>query len=271
VTKVLDPLEPRDVDPVATIEASLRGWLPVFERLPGGRLDHVAGCARWLCDVPLPLFNGVIGMPGGDHLDTSIAAVLEPFDAAAIPLLWVVPAHEGAIIRALGARGFAVEFGTPTMTIDLAKLPPLEAPAGTTIDEVDADPEALRDAAMIALTSNGMPPWSVGPYLEALERVPDRETIRTFLARRDGAPLAASTLVSAGGVAGLYNVGTLPDARRTGLGGLVSTAAMTAGRDAGYRVGVLQSSDLGRPVYQAMGFQECATFTFAVRFPPTGA
>src|SRR4051794_32194492 len=82
------------------------------------------------------------------------------------------------------------------MTIDLAKLPPLEAPAGTTIDEVDADPEALRDAAMIALTSNGMPPWSVGRYLEALERVPERETIRTFLARRDGAPLAASTLVS---------------------------------------------------------------------------
>jgi GNAT superfamily N-acetyltransferase len=260
-------LEPDDVDPVVTNEASLRGWLPVFERFPGGRLDDVAGCARWLCDVPLPLFNGVIGMPRGRDLDSAIAAVLEPFDAARVPLLWVLPTHEGPVIGALAGRGFTVDHGTPAMTIDLADLPPLEIPANTTIDEVDDDPDALRDASTIALTTNGMPPWCIDAYLEALRGLPGRRTIRTFLARRDGAPLASSVLVSAAGVAGLYNVGTLPDARRTGLGRLVSLAAMVAGRDAGYRVGVLQSSGLGKPVYQAIGFEERAVFTFAVRVP----
>jgi ribosomal protein S18 acetylase RimI-like enzyme len=153
------------------------------------------------------------------------------------------------------------------MTIDLADLPPVEIRANVVIEEVDGDPDALRDAVTIALTTNGLPPMSVDPYLDALDRLTERSTIRTFLARRDGAPLATSTLISAGGVAGLYNVGTLPDARRTGLGRLVSVAAMVAGREAGYRVGVLQSSPLGEPIYRAIGFEERARFTFATRMP----
>jgi len=255
------------VDPASTIEENLRGWLPVFERFPGARLDQVAGCTRWLCDVPLLLFNGAIGMPAGEDLDSAIAAVLEPFDTAGVPLLWVLPTHDDAVVAALAARGLAVEHGTPAMTIDLVNLSPLEVPPNTRIDEVDDDPEALRDASTIALTSNGLPPWCIDAYLEALDALPDRRTIRTFLVKRDGAPLASSLLMSAAGVAGLYNVGTLPDARRTGLGRLVSIAAMAAGRDAGYRIGVLQASELGRPVYQAMGFEERAMFTFAVRVP----
>ncbi len=259
--------EPGDVDAAATIEANLRGWLPVFERFPGARLDHVQGCARWICDVPLPLFNGAIGMPTGDDLEASIAAVLEPFDARRIPLLWALPTHDAAVVSALEGRGFAPGAGVPGMTIDLSNLPGLEVPANVVIEEVDGDPDALRDAATIALTTNGLPPMSVDPYLDALDQAAERSTIRTFLAARDGAPLATSTLVSAAGVAGLYNVGTLPDARRTGLGRLVSVAAMVAGREAGYRVGVLQSSPLGEPIYRAIGFEERARFTFATRMP----
>jgi ribosomal protein S18 acetylase RimI-like enzyme len=262
-------LEPGDVDAAAANEANLRGWLPVFERFPGARIDQVEGCARWLCDVPLPLFNGVIGMPTGGNLEASIAAVLEPFDAGGIRLLWALPTHETVVVTALEGRGFAAGAGVPGMTIALADLPPFEVPANVVIEEVDGDPESLRDAATIALTTNGLPPMSVDPYLEALDQLPERSTIRTFLAARDGAPLATSTLVSAAGVAGLYNVGTLPDARRTGLGRLVSVAAMVAGRDAGYRVGVLQSSPDGEPVYRAIGFEERARFTFATRMPAT--
>jgi GNAT superfamily N-acetyltransferase len=260
-------LEPGDVDVAATIEANLRGWLPVFERFPGARLDHVEGCARWICDVPLPLFNGAIGMPTGDDLEGSITAVLEPFDAGRIPLLWALPTHDAAVVSALEGRGFAPGAGVPGMTIDLDDLPPLEVPANVVIEEVDGDPDALRDATTIALTTNGLPPLSVDPYLDALDQSAERSTIRTFLAARDGAPLATSTLVSAAGVAGLYNVGTLPDARRAGLGRLVSVAAMVAGREAGYRVGVLQSSPLGEPIYRAIGFEERARFTFATRMP----
>lgn len=254
------------VDPARTIEDNLRGWVPVFERFPGARLDHVAGCVRWLSDVPLLLFNGAIGMPTGADLDTAIATVLEPFDAEGVPVLWFLP-RDPAAEAALQARGFETGTGTPGMTIDLANLPPIDVPEDTVIEEVDADPEALHDASMIALTTNGLPPSSVDPYVDALDGLADRSTIRTFLARRGGAPLATSTLLSAAGVVGLFNVGTLPDARRTGLGRLISLAAIAAGRDAGYRVAALQSSPMGEPVYRSIGFETRATFTFAIRMP----
>ncbi len=264
------PVEPRialeEADAAATIEANLMGWRPVFERFPDGRTDRAAGCVRWMSSVQLPLFNGVIGMPDGEDLDASVDAVLEPFDTGRIPVLWILPADDPAIVSILRARGFHTN-GAPGMTIDLEELPPLERPAGTSVEEVDDVPDALRDAATIALTTNGLPADTADPYLEALDGLPDRTTLRTFLAIREGEPVATSTLIAAAGVAGLYNVGTVTEARRTGLGRLVSIAAMAAGREAGYRVGVLQSSEMGEPVYRAMGFAQRCTFTFATRVP----
>jgi GNAT superfamily N-acetyltransferase len=253
-------------DPAAMIEANLLGWIPVFERFPGGRSDRAAGCARWTSAVPLPLFNGVIGMPQGDDVDASVGTVLEPFETGGIPVLWILPTDDPAIVSILQARGFHTN-GTPGMTIDLAELPRLNRPAGTSIEEVDDAPDALHDAATIALTTNGLPSTGVDPYLDALGRLPDRPMLRTFLAIRDGEPVATGTLIAAAGVAGLYNVGTVPDARRTGLGRLVSIAAMAAGREDGFQLGVLQSSPLGEPVYRAMGFEQRCTFTFATRMP----
>jgi GNAT superfamily N-acetyltransferase len=263
----VEPLDASEVaDPAATIQANLLAWRPVFERFPDGRSDRAAGCARWMSSVPLPLFNGVIGTPAGHDVGASIGTVLEPFDAEGIPLLWILPTDDPVIVSILEARGFHTNTA-PGMTIDLATLPPLERPAGTSVEEVDGVPDALRDAATIALTTNGLPATAVDPYVEALDRVPDRTTLRTFLAIRGGEPVATSTLIAAAGVAGLYNVGTVPEARRGGLGRLVSIAAMAAGREAGYRTGVLQSTSLGEPVYRAIGFEQRCTFTFATRMP----
>ncbi len=77
--------------------------------------------------------------------------------------------------------------------------------------------------------------------------------------------MAASTLFEAAGVAVLYNVGTLPEFRGRGLGKLVSVAAMEAGRADGYRLGVLQATSMGEPLYRAIGFEKCCRFTYAVR------
>ena len=263
-------MEPRtsskDIDPAATIEANLLGWRQVFERFPGGRSDEAAGCVRWMSSVPLPLFNGVIGTPVGTDIGAAIGTVLEPFDADGIPILWVLPTNDPAIVSILQTRGFHTN-EAPGMTIDLSDRPALQRPAGTSIEEVDGSPDALRDAATIALTTNGLPDAGVDPYLDALGRLPDRTMLRTFLAIRGGEPVATSTLIVAAGVAGLYNVGTVPEARRTGLGRLVSIAAMAAGRESGSLVGVLQSSPLGEPIYRAIGFEQRCTFTFATRMP----
>ena len=58
----------------------------------------------------------------------------------------------------------------------------------------------------------------------------------------------------AGGLAGIYAVATLPEARRRGVGTAMTLHAMAEGRRRGASMAVLQATDFGRPVYERIGF-----------------
>ena len=67
------------------------------------------------------------------------------------------------------------------------------------------------------------------------------------------------------GVAGIYMVGTVPEARRQGIGTALSLAPLLEAREMGYRIGTLQSSEMGYAVYRRMGFKEHFRFGFYER------
>jgi ribosomal protein S18 acetylase RimI-like enzyme len=77
-----------------------------------------------------------------------------------------------------------------------------------------------------------------------------------FVGTVEGRVVASSGVMLFGGLAGVYNVATLPEARRQGFGAALTRAALRHGRDRGYRVAALGTSDLGRSVYERMGFRD---------------
>ena len=79
---------------------------------------------------------------------------------------------------------------------------------------------------------------------------------RRWLACKDNVPVAKVFLSLAAGAAGIYGVSTAPEVRRQGIGGAVTAAALRAARQAGFRIGVLHSTDMGKGVYQSLGFEE---------------
>jgi predicted acetyltransferase len=72
-------------------------------------------------------------------------------------------------------------------------------------------------------------------------------------------------------VAGIYNVGTVPEARGKGIGAAMTLAPLLEARARGYRIAILHASDFGYNVYRRLGFQEyCKMHIFAWMGGPPG-
>jgi GNAT superfamily N-acetyltransferase len=82
----------------------------------------------------------------------------------------------------------------------------------------------------------------------------------------EGVPVATSIAIRSEHAVGVYGVGTATSARRRGIGTALTWAAVAAGRAWGSAVAVLQASEMGEPVYRAMGFVEVSRYvTYAAR------
>jgi ribosomal protein S18 acetylase RimI-like enzyme len=75
------------------------------------------------------------------------------------------------------------------------------------------------------------------------------------------------TIVSHG-VAGIYWVGTVDDARGRGLGWTVTATAVNAGFDLGAESASLQASSMGESLYRRMGFETIFNYRLLVWTPP---
>ena len=85
--------------------------------------------------------------------------------------------------------------------------------------------------------------------------------VRLAVGYLDGAPVSGAAALAAEATIGIYAVGTVERARRRGIGRAVTWAAIDAGRAAwGSEIAVLQSSEMGAPVYRSMGFEEISRY-----------
>lgn len=71
-----------------------------------------------------------------------------------------------------------------------------------------------------------------------------------------GEAVAAASLLFYAGVAGIYSVTTLPQARRRGIARAMVTRAIQEARSAGYRIVVLSPTEMGEGIYRRLGFRE---------------
>jgi GNAT superfamily N-acetyltransferase len=102
---------------------------------------------------------------------------------------------------------------------------------------------------------------------EGVARDPDVRLFGGFLGDES---VASSLAIRSEHVVGVYSVGTMEAARRRGIGSAMAWAAVTAGREWGSEAAILQASEMGEPVYRAMGFQTVTGYvTYAAPRPDT--
>lgn len=80
-----------------------------------------------------------------------------------------------------------------------------------------------------------------------------------YVAWLNTTPVAAASLLVYAGLAGIYGVSTVPEARRQGVGAAITTYALQYARTLGYHIAVLSPSNMGINMYRRIGFRDVCT------------
>jgi GNAT superfamily N-acetyltransferase len=260
---------------VQAIEANAAELLMVMGRAGGGeqRDDgekrRGGGGVRWtIGGSPLDYHNAVVAADlSDDAVDEAIAESARLMEVHGVPGSW----HVGPSMRPadLGQRLLQAGFGhggaEPGMAVELANLvePPTVLPNSTAVGGLEirrvTDDQTLAIWAATLARGFGEGEKEAQWVAEVYRREGYADPWRHYLGWLDGEPVATTTIFLAAGVAGVYFVMTVPEARRRGIGAAITLAALREARDSGFEYGVLGSSPAGRSVYAGLGFREYCT------------
>lgn len=214
--------------------------------------------------IPIAGFNRVMGARlTADTVDDRVVEVLDRYrERGSTVSWWVDPASGPADLAGrLGRHGLIADtVETPGMALDLAVAPEFVA-QGVDVGLVDDD--AGLEVANVVAAEGFDSPGFLGPAIvERLRTIglSDGGPLRVAVASLGGRAVGTALAFVAGEVAALYNIATVPDARGRGVGATVTLAVCRAAAERGARVAVLESSQMGHPVYRRIGFRDVGSF-----------
>jgi len=242
---------------------AIRANLSDFFRLMGSAMpeEHFENekFTRWHTSLPHPWFNGVLSTKPFEEADEAfIEETIQYFRGKGIDIFtwWMDPPLQASDWKtALSKHGFGFDNDTPGMALDLQTLsvsqPSVE---GLEIRET-ADAESMRVWSNVFTIGYGLPlDWEDTVY-DLWVKLDNDSRMRNYIGYLNDKPVSTSCLFLGGGAAGIYSVATLPEARGKGIGAALTLKPLQDAREMGYRIGTLQSSDMGFNVYKKLGFR----------------
>jgi len=226
-------------------DAISRACFRSFARFPGARLIDADGVFGVLTRVPLTFFSGIATTAAG----AAIAPTVEVFRSQQCPFRWwISPTSPPDLVAVLQSHGLRHAYDATAMTADLTALA-LDAPLPPQLS-ITSDLEAWSHVFAAGFER---PPSEAAVWLDAYRACGPEWT--HFVGMLGPTPVATTSLLMAGELAGIYHVATLPHARGRGIGAALTTAALRHARTAGATTAALQSSEMGYNVYRSIGFE----------------
>ncbi len=191
----------------------------------------------------------------------TIEAIISRFESLDLPLIWhILPSTQPSnLADYLEEYDFLLFDEEPHMVIEPANhVLDLPSISGFTIERVtDTAGLAQWHQATVASFFPNTP--SLGQlFLDAytLLGFDSQSPFLHYVGYVNGEPVAASTLLFTEGMAGIYDVCTIPSVRGKGIGTAITLAPLMEAQARGYRYVCLQATRMGYPIYERIGFTE---------------
>ena len=250
---------------LTALESNMIAFWSAYGRANGSTLQATSNVVWFYTGIQVPLFNGVLSTKlKPDGVKAIFDSLRAKIDEQGAPAFWWIgpqsePDNLGSLLE---QNGLEPAGEVPGMAIDLELVDNKpEMIANFTIQKVsNTEMQALW--ARIAAVGTGFP----DVVTEAMARVEATLTDSQYKAQHryigllNGTPVATSALVLDSGVAGIYAVATIPEARRKGTGGIMTVIPLLEAKQIGYRVGILQASSMGYSLYKRIGFKDVCKY-----------
>jgi GNAT superfamily N-acetyltransferase len=239
-------------------------WRHIGHQAPGGHVEEDDDVVIVETGSSLPTFNPVFvrNVPGASVADAA-ALVRRAIDRTVPVIITVNPSVPDVerLVAAAISTGLVTRGPLPGMALDALPARTLDkhTPRGLRIERLDpGDAPAWQSYFDVLCAGFEVAHELVAPLADrAIYTGPH---IAAFLGRVRGRAVTTSLAFVTDDVAGVYNVATLPRYRRRGFGEAMTWAAVAWAKERGADVAVLQASDMGRPVYERMGFVQVVPY-----------
>lgn len=265
MTDKLQNLDNRDLV-IHAIETNVAEFLLAMGQVGGGE-EHRSDSITWtIGGSPIDYHNAVVhARLSNETADAEIQQVIACMKKYQVPGTWhlspsMTPANLG---KKLEAHGFINGGGEPGMAVYLPDLKTdFSLPEGFIIKPVQNDDElAIWEKTLAQGFGEGEreAKWVVQVYRQL--GYGDESNWRHYIGFLNQEAVATTSMFLGAGVAGIYFVFTVAQARRKGIGAAITAKALLDANNLGYKVGVLGASEMGAPVYEKLGFRAYCNFT----------
>jgi GNAT superfamily N-acetyltransferase len=252
---------------VKSIKANLFEYYDYLGDSPQAELRETPELKWLIIGIPHSFLNHVLRTQlSANQVEAKIRETLAYFHSKGIPEFswWVEPNSQPPDLNShLLSHGLEYTDDEPGMACKLSEMNEgLTIPAAFTIEWV-RDADSLRQWVQVAIRGYGLPEACTDACFKLFAGLGFDLPLRSYVGFLNRLPVACSQLFLGAGVAGIYWVATVPEARKQGLGTAMTLAGLRQARDLGYTIGILHPSKMGYKVYEGIGFREyCRMNTF---------
>jgi GNAT superfamily N-acetyltransferase len=231
---------------------------------PRGEIRESDGLLLVATGAPVAMFNIAYVTHPLANPKSAVADAIEFFDARGLPfVLRVAEGVDSNTELAATSAGLNFTDAIPGMVLEDI------GPRGTFLEHITIERvhgSNVAEHTHVVADSFGMPREIADMFVS--EKLGDEHDFELYVGYHHDRPVASSALATSHRVAGIYNVGTIPEYRNRGLGEAMTWHAIRQGALAGCLVASLQASQMGEPIYRRMGFRTTTHYRTFTRPAP---